>query len=80
MIHAMRARHAVWGEIMSSVRLTTGTNTPLYRAALRARLGKDPGGLKFAALAARLPAEDQRRLIDSITELESERTNAGCAA
>ena len=63
----MRARHAVWSGIMSSVRLTTGANTPLYRAALRARLGRDPGGLKFAALAARLPAEDRRRLLDRIT-------------
>ena len=80
MIHAMRARHAVWGPIMESVKITIGASSPLYQAALRARLGKDLGGLKFAALAARLPAQDRRRLLDRITELESERTNAGCAA
>ncbi len=79
MIHALRARHAVWSGIMSSVRLTIGSRTPLYSAALRARLGKDPGGERFAALAARLPARDRERLLDCITELETERTNAGCA-
>ncbi len=67
MIHAMRARHAVWGPIMENVKRTIGARTPLYQAALRARLGKDPGSLKFAALAARLPAKDRRRLFGSLT-------------
>ncbi len=66
MIHAMRARHAVWGPIMESVKLTIGARTPLYQAALRARLGRDPGGERFAALAARLPDRDRRRLLDCI--------------
>ena len=67
MIHALRARHAVWAPIMKSVVETVGSRTPLYLAALRARLGKDPGGEKFAALAARLPVRDRRRLLDRIT-------------
>ena len=66
MIHALRARHAVWGPIMDSVKNTIGTRTPLYQAAMRARLGRDPEGQKFAALAARLPAQDRRRLLDRI--------------
>ena len=65
MIHAIRARHAVWGPIMESVAKTIGRGTPLYSAALRAPLGKDPGGVAFAALAARLPVRDRRRLMDS---------------
>ncbi len=79
MIHALRAHHAVWSDIMSSVRLTTGANTPLYRAALRARLEKDPGAEKFATLAARLPSTDRRRLWDRVEKLESERATARCA-
>ena len=66
MIHVIRARHAVWAPIMASVAATVGAGTPLHRAALRARLGKDPGGAKFAALAARLPVEDRARLLASI--------------
>ncbi len=66
MIYVIRARHATWGPIMENIKRTSGARTPLYQAALRARLGKDPGGLKFAALAARLPAKDRRRLLDCI--------------
>ncbi len=80
MIHALRARHAVWAPIMAGVVEAIGSGTPLYRAAVRARLGKDPEGERFAALAARLPAQDRRRLLDNIQELESERTNARCPA
>ena len=66
MIHVLRARHAVWGPIMAGVVETVGANTALYRAAMRARLGRDPGGEKFAALAARLPVRDRLRLLDKI--------------
>ncbi len=66
MIHALRARHNLWASIMESVKRTVGARTPLYQAALRARLGKDPGGERFAALAARLPAKDRQRLLDRI--------------
>ncbi len=76
---AIRARHAVWGPIMENVKRTIGARTPLYQAALRARLGKDPGGERFATLAARLPSEDRRRLEDSIDKLDSERAQARCA-
>ena len=79
MIHATRARHAVWEPIMESVKRTIGARTPLYQAALRARLGKDPEGARFAALAARLPAKDRRRLLDRIEELDTARAGARCA-
>ena len=68
MIHAIRARHAVWAPIMAGVVETIGSGTPIYRAALRARLGKDPGGGRFAALAARLPVQDQDRLWESVKQ------------
>jgi hypothetical protein len=54
--------------------------TPLYRAALQGRLGKDPSGEKFAALAARLPAKDQTRLWDRVEKLEAEHNRAGRSA
>ncbi len=53
MIHVIRARHAVWAPIMAAVAATVGRGTPIHWAAIRARLGKDPGGEKFCALAAR---------------------------
>ncbi len=67
MIRAMLARHAVWAPIMENVKHTIGRGTPIYRAAMRARLGKDPGGGAFARLAARLPVHDRRRLFGEIT-------------
>ena len=63
MIHVIRARHAVWAPIMAGIVETIGRETPLYRAALRARLGRDPEGIKFAALAARLSPQDRARLL-----------------
>ncbi len=63
MIHAMRARHATWQPIQDAVAVTVGRASPLYFASIRARLGKDPGGEKFAALAARLPVSDRARLL-----------------
>ncbi len=66
MIHSLRAHHAVWAPILAGVVETVGSGTPLYRAAIRARLGKDPGGERFAELAARLPAQDRRRLWERI--------------
>ena len=79
MIHVVRARHAVWAPIMAGVVETIGSRTPLYRAALRARLGKDPAGERFAALAARLPSEDRRRLWNQIKKLETARAGTRCA-
>ncbi len=76
MIHMLRARHAIWAPIMAGVVDTVGRGTPLYRAALRARLGRDPEGIKFAALAARLPAQDQNRLWERVRE---QRAGAGRA-
>ena len=68
MIHAIRARHAVWAPIQAAVVETIGRGTPVHMAAIRARLGRDPGGNKFAALVARLPAQDQDRLWGSVKE------------
>ncbi len=68
MIHVIRARHAVWAAIMVGVVETVGRGTPIYRAAIRARLGRDPAGANFAALAARLPAQDQNRLWERVRE------------
>ncbi len=77
MIHAMRARHATWQPIQDAVAATVGRASPLYFASIRARLGKDPGGGKFAALAAlaaRLPVEDRARLWKRVRE---QRAKAG---
>ena len=63
MICAMRARHAVWAPIMAAVIETVGRASPLYFASIRARLGKDPRGERFAALAARLPVPDRARVL-----------------
>ena len=64
---------------MENVKRTIGARTPLYQAALRARLGKDPGGERFAALAARLPAKDRGRLLNRIERPDTERAQAGGA-
>ena len=74
MIRAMRARHAVWAPIMAAVVETVGRGTPIHWATIRARLGKDPGGERFAALAARLPAQAQDRLWKRVRE---QRAKAG---
>ncbi len=73
MTRVIRARHAVWGPICDGVIETIGRGTPIHWAAIRARLGKDPGGEKFAALAARLPVEDRARLWKRVRE---QRVNA----
>ena len=79
MTRVIRARHAVWAPIQAAVVETIGRGTPIHLAAIRARLGKDPGGERFAALAARLPPVDRRRLLDCITRLDDERAGAGRA-
>ena len=66
MIRVIRANRAVWGPICDGVIETIGRGTPIHWAAIRARLGKDPGGGKFAALAARLPAPDRARVLAAI--------------
>ena len=64
----------------SATRTKTGFGSALYRAALLGRLGKDPAGAKFSAIAARLPAEDRRKLSDEIERLDIERATARRAA
>ncbi len=51
---------------MEAVAQTVGFASALHRAALEARLGRDPEGARFAALAARLPAQDRRRVLGSV--------------
>jgi hypothetical protein len=70
----------MWSTITAGVVRTIGRRTPLYNAAVRARLGKDPRGEKFAALAARLPADDRRRLWNHVEQLETARAKALRAA
>ena len=80
MTRVLRARHAAWAPIMEAVVETIGSATPLYHAAIRARLGHDPGGVKFSTIAARLPTEDQDKLCGCIERLDTERAAAGRAA
>lgn len=76
MTRVLRARHAVWALIQDAVAATVGSGTPIYRATIRARLGKDPGGERFAAIVARLDTQDQARLWESV---EEQRAGAGRA-
>ena len=64
---ATQAHQATWTPIMKAALRVAGFASALYRAALQARLGRDPEGMKFAALAARLPARDRERLLGQIT-------------
>ena len=73
MTRAILARRATWDLFREAAAQTVGFASPLYRAALRGFLGKDPGGTEFCAVAARLPAEDRRRLSDEIERLDTER-------
>jgi len=68
MNHAIAARRATWDLFRNAAAQTTGFASPLYRAALRARLGRDPAGEEFCAIAARLPASDRARLLVLIEE------------
>lgn len=77
---AKLARFAIWNLFREAAAQTTGSGSALHRAAVRSALGRDPAGLKFSAIAARLPAEDRRRLLDRITELDVERAKVGRAA
>jgi hypothetical protein len=74
MIRTIRARHAVWAPICDGVIEIIGRGTPVHMAAIRARLGRDPSGGRFAALVARLPAQDQARLWECVGE---QRAGAG---
>ncbi len=76
MTRVIRARHATWAPIMAGVVETIGSGTPIYKAALRARLGRDPAGTRFARLLARLPAQDQARLWDSVKKQRAEARHA----
>ena len=74
------ARFATWNLFREAAVMTTGRGSELHRAATVAALGRDPAGLKFCALAARLPAKDRRRLSSEIERLDTERVNARHAA
>ena len=76
---AALARFATWGLFQKAAAQTTGRGSPLHRAAIVAAFGRDPGGGKFCAIAARLPAMDRRRLSDEIERLDIERAGAGRA-
>ncbi len=80
MNHATLARRTTWDLFRNAAAQTTGFASPLYKAALRARQGRDPAGEEFCAVAARLPPEDRRRLSDEIERMDTERANAGRAA
>ncbi len=73
MNHATAARRATWDMFRNAAAATTGFASPLYGAALRARLGRDPAGEEFAAIAARLPSKDRRRLWARVRTLNTER-------
>ena len=77
MNHAILARRATWDLFKDAAAATVGFASPLYRAALRARLGRDPAGDEFCVIAARLPAQDQDRLWKRVKE---QRAEAGRAA
>ncbi len=77
---AKLARFSTWGLFREAAAQTTGCGSELHRAATIAALGRDPGGLKFAAIAARLSFEHRRRLLDEIDRLDTERVNARYAA
>ncbi len=76
---AKLARFATWGLFQKAAAETTGRGSALHRAATVAAFGRDPGGLKFAALAARLPAKDRRRLSVEIERLDIARAEARSA-
>lgn len=77
---AKLARLATWSLFRQAAAMTTGRGSALHNAATAAAFGKDPGALKFAAIAARLPSEARRQLLACITELDVERVNARRAA
>ena len=64
----LTAAQSTWISIEAAALDLAGFASPLYRAALRARLGKDLEGEEFAVLASRLPVEDRARLLASIEE------------
>lgn len=76
---AIRAHHAVWAPIMEAVAEVIGRRTPLFKAVVKARLGRDAGGVRFAALAARLPPRDRARLLARMDALGTESAGAGIA-
>ena len=79
MNHAIAARRATWDLFRNAAAATAGFASPLYRAALRARQGRDPAGEEFCAVAARLPPEDRPRLLSKIERLDIERAEARSA-
>ena len=65
---AKLARFSTWGLFREAAAQTTGSGSELHRAATVGALGRDPGGINFAAIAARLPAPDRARVLASIGE------------
>ena len=63
---ATQAHHATWRPIQDAAREIAGFASALHSAALEARIGRDPEGVRFAAIAARLPVHDRRRLLGGI--------------
>ena len=80
MTRAERAHYAVWKPLQDAAIEVAGFASALHSAALQARLGRDPAGEEFCAIAARLPDQDRRRLSDCIGKLDTERARAGRSA
>ena len=70
------ARFATWRLFREAAAMTTGVGSALHRAATTSAFGRDPAGLKFSAVAARLPANQRRRLSEEIERLDIERGEA----
>ena len=79
-IRVKLARFATWRLFREAAAMTTGVGSELHRAATASAFGRDPAGLKFSAVAARLPASQRRRLSDESDRLDTERVNARRAA
>ena len=60
---AHKAHQAAWKPLQDAAIEVAGFGSPLFGAALRARLGFDLEGEEFAEIAARLPAPDRARLL-----------------
>ena len=79
-IRVKLARFASWNLFREAAAMTTGRGSALHRAATVAAFGRDPAGLNFCEIAARLPPEDRRRLSSEIERLDIERGKARRAA
>ena len=55
-----------WKPILAAVCDIVGPESPIFRAACTAALGRDPDGEKFLVLVERLPAGGQDRWWESV--------------